>query len=129
METIRYFAYDRADRTPCRREDTTRIIGELLLRFGITPHLKGFEPLRDEVRITAEHERSGLRPPLADLSPTVGRICGKGCAEHAIHDAIGVGFLSADEIHTKLFPFSDRPSSAEFICTLAELVMDRIAQK
>lgn len=129
MESTRYFAFDRGgDATQRCAEDATRIIGELLLRLGITPHLKGYEPLREGVRITAERERSVARPPLTDLRPMVGRICGEHSPEHAIHDAIGVGFLSAEEIHARIFPFSDRPSSAEFICTLAELVSDRIAQ-
>lgn len=128
MESSRFFAGKSDGGRTLREEDPERIIGELLLRFGITPHLKGYEPLREGVRITAERRRSSGRSPLADLGPTVGKICGERSTETAIHDAIGVGFLSADAIHTQLFPFSDRPSNAEFICTLAELVSDRIAQ-
>jgi hypothetical protein len=115
-------------RMPYRQEDRARIAGELLLAFGITPHLVGFEPLREGVRITAERERGSERPPIRDLEPAVERLCGEHSPEHAMRDAIGAGFLGPDEIHTRVFPFSDRPSCAEFICTLAELVLDRITQ-
>ncbi len=118
-----------ARRMPRRERDASRTAGELLLRFGITPHLCGFEPLCEGVRIVAERERACERPPLAQLQPAVERLCGEHSPEHAMRDAIGVGFLSPDEIHARLFPFSDRPSSAEFICTLAEMVCDRIAQE
>ena len=111
-----------------RRGDASRTTGELLLRFGITPHLCGYEPLREGVRMIAEQEREHERPPLAELQPVLEHLLGERSPEHAMRDAIGVGFLDSDEIHGRLFPFSDRPSSAEFICTLAELVMDRIAQ-
>ncbi len=130
MESARYFARDcSGKRTPRRETDTTRIIGELLLRFGITPHLKGFEPLREEVRITVECERGSERPSLVELQPTVGKLCGERNPAFAARDAISVGFLSADRVCAQFFPFSDRPSSAEFICTLAEMVTDRITQK
>ena len=124
----RFFTYRGAERMPHRERDASRTAGELLLRFGITPHLCGFEPLCEGVRIVAEREREDERPPLSELQPAVGRLLGENNPEHAMRDAIGVGFLDPDEIHARLFPFSDRPASAEFICTLAELVMDRIAQ-
>ena len=128
MKQDRFFAYGGAERMPHRERDASRTAGELLLRFGITPHLCGFEPLCEGVRIVAEREREDERPPLSELQPAVGRLLDEHSPEHAMRDAIGVGFLSADAIHTQLFPFSDRPSNAEFICTLAELVSDRIAQ-
>ena len=125
----RFFVYRGAERMPHRERDASRTAGELLLRFGITPHLCGYEPLCEGVRIVAEREREREHPPLAELQPAVGRLLGEQSPEHAMRDAIGVGFLGPDEIHARLFPFSDRPSSAEFICTLAELVMDRITQQ
>ena len=126
-EYIRMFERD-ACGTLRRREDASRVVGELLLQCGITPHLCGFEPLSDGIRMTAERRRAQGRPPLDELQPAVGSLCGKHSPEHAIRDAIGAGFLFADTLHARVFPFSDRPSSAEFICTLAELVMDRITQ-
>lgn len=117
-----------ADRTLRRREDASRVVEELLLQCGITPHLSGFEPLSGGIRITAERERSHGRPPLAELQPAVGSLCGERSPEHAMRDAIGAGHLLSEEISTHLVSFPDRPSSAEFICTLAELVTDRIAQ-
>ena len=105
-----------------------RIVGELLLRFGITPHLCGFDPLSSTIRMAAEEDRTCGMQPASVLQPTLGALCCESDPAHAMRDAIGVGFLGADEIHAKIFPFSDRPSSAEFICTLAELVRDRIAQ-
>lgn len=123
----RFFAYDGAGRMR-RERDASRTAGELLLRFGITPHLCGYEPLCEGVRIVAERERERERPPLSELQPAVGRLLGNFGPEHAMRDAIGVGFLSTDGIHARLFPLSVRPGSAEFICTLAELVSDRIAQ-
>ena len=115
--------------TLCRREDSRRITGEMLLAMGITPHLCGFEPLSEGIRITAERERGSERSPITDLVPAVRSLCGQCSPDHAMRDAIGVAFLAADEIHTRFFPFSDRPGSAEFICTLAELVLDRITQQ
>ena len=124
-----YFEHGRgAGRTLRREEDASRVVGELLLQCGITPHLLGFELLREQVRITAKRERLKNRPTLRDLRSATGSLCGACSAEHAVRDAIGAGFLSADGIHTRLFPFSDRPGSAEFVCTLAELALDRIAQ-
>lgn len=118
-----------ARRMPRRERDASRTTGELLLRFGITPHLCGYEPLREGVRMIAEQERERERPPLAELQPVLEHLLGERSPEHAMRDAIGVGFLDSDEIHGRLFPFSERPSSAEFICTLAELVCERIAQE
>lgn len=126
-EQIGYFERG-AGKTMRRTEDASRVAGELLLRCGITPHLCGFEPLKEGVRITAERSRASIRPPLAELQPAVGGLCGERSPDHAMRDAISVGFLSTDEIHTRFFPYADRPSSTEFICTLAELVADRIAQ-
>lgn len=123
----RFFAYDGAGRMR-RERDASRTAGELLLRLGVTPHLCGYEPLCEGVRIVAERERERERPPLSELQPAVGRLLGNFGPEHAMRDAIGVGFLSTDGIHARLFPLSVRPGSAEFICTLAELVSDRIAQ-
>ena len=119
----------RRKRMPCRREDAARITDELLLALGIAPHLGGFEPLSEEVRITAERRRGNARPPITDPEPIAVRLCGEHGAEHAMRDAIGVGFLHTDEIHTRIFPYTDRPGCAEFICTLAELVLDRITQQ
>ena len=56
-------------------------------------------------------------------------LCDHVSQEHSMRDAIGAGFLNTDDIHARLFPFSDRPSNAEFIYTLAELVRDRIASE
>lgn len=129
-EDIRLFERDRSvQRTLCRRGDTSRFTAELLLQMGITPHLCGFVPLSEVVRITAERERGSERPPIVELEPTVARLCGERGTEHAMRDAIGVGFLDTDEIHSQLFPYADRPSCAEFICTLAELVLDRMTQQ
>lgn len=112
-----------------RKEDAARLIGELLLRCGITPHLCGFESLSEGVRITAERGRGSERPPLSDLQTAVNSICGAFSPEHAMRNAIGAGFFSRDAICARSFPFPDRPSSAEFICTLAEMVGDWIAGK
>lgn len=111
-----------------REQRAQRIVEELLLRCGITPHLCGFDPLSNLIRMAAERDRSRGTGPLSDLQPMLGLLFRACNPEHAMRDAIGVGFLGSDEIHTTLFPFSDRPCSAEFVCTLAELVRDRMAQ-
>ena len=76
MKQDRFFAYGGAERMPHRERDASRTAGELLLRFGITPHLCGFEPLCEGVRIVAEREREDERPPLSELQPAVGRLLG-----------------------------------------------------
>lgn len=102
-----------------RTGDAHRVVGELLLRFGITPHLSGYDPLSSGIRLTAERERkAGLLCPGED-EPRYLR-------EHAMRDAIRAGFLYTDAIHTQIFPFSERPSNSEFVCTLAALAHDRI---
>ena len=121
------FAYDGGG-TLRRREDASRVVGEMLLQCGITPHLSGYEPLSDGIRITAERVRTHERPPLAELHPAVGSLCGEHSPEQAMRGAIGVGYLLSEETRAQIVSFPDRPSSAEFICTLAELVLDRIAQ-
>jgi hypothetical protein len=97
--------------------DAHRMIGELMLAFGVTPHLDGFDPISQGIRIRAERKGQGALPPKKALSH-----------ETAIRTAIGIGFLRADGIHAQIFPFTDRPSSSEFICTLAALVRDRIGE-
>ena len=124
---VRSFETDRnVKRTARSKENTHRIAGELLLELGVAPHLCGFDPLCNAIRFTAERERSRPAPSLTGMQQAFGALCRERNPEHAVRDAIGAGFLGTDEIHTKLFPFSDRPSSAEFVCTLAELVRDRI---
>ncbi len=115
-------------RTQRRKGDASRCAAELLLQFGITPHLSGFEPLTEGVRMTAERERRSMRPPIRDLEPAMRDLCGECRPEHAMRDAIGAGFAGTNEVFARVFPFSDRPGSAEFICTLAELVSDRITE-
>lgn len=115
------------DRTE-RVRHAQRVTGELLLEFGIGPHLAGFDPLIHGIRILAERDRAGGTSLPVILQPTIGSVCGSIAWEHAVRDAISVGFLNPDAIHTWAFPFSKRPTGAEFICTLAELVHDRIAE-
>ena len=111
-----------------RTEDAHRLIGELLLRMGIGPHLVGFDPLCEGIRILAEQDReAGFSP--ADVFPLIEELCGVTNGEHAVRDAICAGFLHPEEIHSQIFPFSNRPSNCEFICTLAELVRNRIRSR
>ena len=104
-----------------------RAAGELLLRFGVTPHLCGFDPLCGAIRFSAERDRT--EPPSVGMRQICGALCRERSPEHALRDAIGIGFLTADGIHAEIFPFSNRPGSAEFVCTLAELVRDCIAER
>ena len=108
--------------TDQRKKPAQRAPGELLLQFGVTPHLCGFDPLCGAIRFSAERSRVG--PPSGGMQPMIDALCREHDPAHALRDAIGVGFLAADGIHAEVFPFSDRPGSVEFICTLAELVRD-----
>lgn len=103
-----------------------RLIGELLLRFGIGPHLVGFDPLRESIRLTAEQDRGFGAAPHAEIIAVAEALCNVTNGEHAIRDAIRAGFSHPDEIHSQIFPFSEHPTNREFICTLAELVRDWI---
>lgn len=120
MESYEIRQWNETRRGSVRRaEDAHRIVGELLLRFGVTPHLCGFDALSSGIRLTAERERSaGMRG--------VDGNGGKYLREHVMRIAIGSGFQCADTIHAQTFPFSDRPSNSEFICTLATLAHDRM---
>ncbi len=109
--------------------NTHRYIGELMLRLGIEPHLVGYDPLCGGIRIAAERDRASCVPVSERTLTTVETLCDHVSQEHSMRDAIGAGFLNTDDIHARLFPFSDRPSNAEFIYTLAELVRDRIASE
>ncbi len=127
-ETTLFSQAGRAVRGGDRRAaDAHRMVGELLLRLGIGPHLVGFEPLCEGVRFAAEQDRVFGAASPAEVLPAIEDLCDVVSGEHAMRDAIGVGFLNPDGIHTEIFPFSDRPSNFEFICTVAELVRDRIA--
>ena len=110
-----------------RVSDAHRVIGELLLSLGVTPHLCGYDPLCDGIRITAERECACIAHP-NELFAAVEALCSVSNGEHAIRDAIGVGFTAPDDLHARIFPFTDRPTNSEFVCTLAELVRDRITQ-
>ena len=121
------FESDRYAKNGARREKSAqRVVGELLLRFGIAPHLSGFDPLCGAIRITTERGRFSALPKMSGVHQMIRSLCGENNPEHALHDAITVGFLEAGEAHTQIFPFSNHPSIAEFVCTLAELARDRI---
>lgn len=125
--TTEYARSASTDRGYAKREDSAqRVAGELLLRCGITPHLCGFDPLCGAIRMTSERDRTRALPAMNAMRTAVGALCKERNPEHAARDAILAGFLTTDETHTQIFPFSDRPSIADFICTLAELARDRV---
>ena len=111
-----------------KRDEPQRAAAEMLLQFGITPHLGGFDPLCSEIRMMAERNRSEGVPPFFGARPTIAALWQDADTEHAIRDALSAGFMGPDGIHMQTFPFADRPSSAEFVCTIAELLRDRISQ-
>ena len=43
--------------------DAHRTVGELLLAFGVTPHLDGFDPILKGIRIRAEQNGPGSMLP------------------------------------------------------------------
>lgn len=108
-----------------RVSDAHRAVGELLLTLGVTPHLSGYDPLSDGIRMTAERKRA-CAAHRNELFEAVETLCGTTNGEHAIRDAIDVGFASPGDLHAQIFPYTDRPTNAEFVCTLAELVRDRL---
>ena len=97
-----------------RTGDAQRTTGEMLLRFGITPHFCGFGSLYCGICVRAEREQTGEIPP------------GGYLRESAMREAIGGGFLNAGAIGTEPFSRARRPTNSEFICTLAELIRDRV---
>ena len=109
-----------------RVSDAHRMIGELLLKLGVTPHLVGFDSLCGGIRMTAEQDRASVLHP-GEICTAVEALSGAANGEHAIRDAINAGFLERSDLHAKIFPFSDRPSNSEFVCTIAELVRSRMA--
>ena len=109
-----------------KREETLRFAGEVLLRFGITPHLHGYEPLCSAIRLITDRTDGTGVPPYYGAHPTVSALWRNIDTEHEMRDALGVGFLITDEIHTRVFPYTNRPSSGEFVCTIAELLRDRV---
>lgn len=118
METVKNFAGNRDRQGSVRRAgDAHRTSAELLLQFGIMPHLYGYELLCDGIRTRAERSR-----PVARAPEGVRLVQGT-----ALHSAIDSGFLHADTIHAEYFPCEGRPSNSEFICTLAMLVRDRLS--
>lgn len=110
-----------------RVSDAHRMIGELLLSLGVTPHLCGYDPLCDGIRMTAERDRKNAMHP-NEMCMAVELLCGAPNGEHAIRDAIAVGFTERNDLHAAIFPFSARPTNSEFVCTLAELVRNRMTQ-
>lgn len=129
MNRIQPFQKDRRIGVGVSRSDAPhRQIGEALLRIGIEPHLCGFDTLSDGIRITAERELR-FAPFRTHMEPTLGSLNGTAGWEHMMRDAIRAGFLNADEVQAKLFPYTDRPGNAEFVCTLAAALCDRIASK
>ncbi len=118
MEAVKSFVGNWDRQSAARRAgDTYRVAGELLLQFGVLPHLYGYELLCDGIRTRAERTRPVVRTPKD----------GKLVREGALREAIEVGFLHTDAIHAECFPCADRPSNSEFICTLAMLARDRLS--
>lgn len=118
MEALRNEPWNNTRSGSIRRAgDARRITAELLLQFGIMPHLCGYDLLCDGILSRAEHRYAIERTP-DDEKP--GR-------QTALRSAIDAGFLHPGAIHARFFPCGDRPSNSEFICTLAELVRDRLA--
>jgi hypothetical protein len=117
MKAIQNKPWDHTRSGSVRRAgDAHRLTAELLLQFGIMPHLCGYELLCDGIRIRAERRYAVGRTPENGMPPR----------ETALRGAIDAGFLHTDAIHAQFFPCADRPGNSEFICTLAMLVRDRL---
>ncbi len=118
MEALRNEPWNNTRSGSVRRAgDAHRITAELLLQFGIMPHLCGYDLLCDGILSRAEREYTTGQMPEG----------GTSIRQTALRSAIDAGFLHPGAIHTRFFPCADRPSNREFICTLAELVRERLA--
>lgn len=121
METMEMEALKRL-----RMRNRCRMIGETMLALGILPHLNGYRPLCEAIRVVMQADRTA-RIRYSDVVKWTEELFGLKDADHAMRDAIRTGFLNEVEEQRAMFPFTKRPSNAEFIWTVAEALRDRDA--
>jgi hypothetical protein len=116
---------------PKRIGDGARISAELLLELGVNPEQRGFELLRDGVRVTAEHMPECRRRPFDTLFPVLGAMCGRSDdrAGQAMYGAIRACWDREETEPGRPFPFVKRPTASETVYALAEHARDLLAAR
>jgi two-component system response regulator (stage 0 sporulation protein A) len=122
---------NRADRV---RPDSGATVANTLKTLGVATRNSGYTYLREAVPIFAEDPRQAITK---ELYPAVGKRCNVSAdqVERSIRTAIEGAWNRRDEQIWKLYftPLSDgsirKPSNAEFISRLAELLIHRYEQR
>ena len=107
-------------------------IGGILLSLGIPAHLKGFQYLREAVRLVLEQPER-IRRLTKGLYPVVALRCGASASqvERAIRHAIEVGWNRGrvDALNTafgcRVVIPEEKPSNGEFIALMVELLQEK----
>ena len=104
---------------------TMRIIGDLMLDLGIMPHLNGYLPLFEGVRILAGADRTQYIS-YSEVIPQVNALTGLSDSRSAMRTAIAQGAARAQDRYRAVFHHTSKPTNMEFLCTVAEIVRDRV---
>lgn len=130
---IESFQPDIQIRTPPERM-MDRYCSEMLLRLGISPHLRGFRLLRLALLYLLNQPSGAPVSMMYELYPAVSEQTGKPVPqiEHSMRHAIETGWLRADlrEIES-FFGYTTRddkptPSNSAFLMTVAERIRLRL---
>jgi hypothetical protein len=115
---------------PARIGGHARTSAELLFGIGANPQQRGYDVLRDGVRVTAEQMRRCRMQPLDALFPLLGTMCGRTDARagQEMRCVIRACWDRQEMLWTQV-PFTGRPSASEAVYVLAEYVRDRLAAR
>lgn len=108
-----------------------KIISDTLMKVGIPCHVKGFEYMKEAVRLVLE-DRTMVFEPTKRLYPSIAKTFGSTPArvERCLRHGIQIAWRSeASTLYEVLGPCSmkDKITNGEFIATLAEQIA--MAQK
>lgn len=99
------------------------MLRDLLKQLGITHNLRGYEYIKTAVEMIQND--NDLKHNLhGKLYPMIGRTfrVSRGSIERNICTAIEIGWQSGSNMSTwvRLFPVSEKPTNAHFLCELVE---------
>ncbi len=100
------------------------IIGELLHRLGIRPHLRGYYPLFEGIMILVAAGRLQY-VPYPEILRQIDTIYDLPDTAHAMRDAIASGVSHRPDEYSAVFLRTSRPGNKEFLYTVAEIARDR----
>lgn len=106
-------------------ERTANVIAEMMLDLGVMPHLSGYVPLLEGIRVLASADRT-RRIPYREITEWIDALYGAADSAHAMRDAIARGTAETAAGCGTLFLHAPQPGNKEFLYSVAEIVRDRV---